>query len=76
MEHILTVGKGQPLQTIAAALAAAKAYAPLPQGDTMPSGTADAVTIMLSGGDYPILSPLAITQSTLTLCAAPGDEVI
>ncbi|MFI3169786.1 MAG: right-handed parallel beta-helix repeat-containing protein [Faecalibacterium sp.] len=75
MEHILTVGKGQPLQTIAAALAAAKAYAPLPQG-TAPSGTAEPVKIIVSGGEYPILAPLTITQSNLTLCAAQGEAVI
>ncbi len=54
----------QPYQTIQDALNAAGALAPAP------------VTITLSGGRYYTPTPIAITQSNLTLRAAEGEEVI
>ncbi len=64
MEHLLFVGKNKPLQTIAQALAAATAFAP------------QAVKIVVAGGRYPMLAPLTIAQSNLSICAAVGQAVV
>ncbi len=63
MTHQFFVGGGSPLQSIEAALAAAK-------------HATGSVIITLAGGCYPITAPIAIAQSNLTLCAAAGETVV